>query len=212
MAFNPTQALFDLAFEYQALRFGEFELKSGRISPYFFNAGVFADGRSIDELARCYAHTLMAAGVAFDQLFGPAYKGIPLVAAIAMALHRDFGLNVPFIYNRKESKNHGEGGQLVGPPLAGRVIIVDDVISAGTSVQESIGWIEQAGAQASGVIIALDRQEIGQDDCSAVDSLRDQGMSVISVANLDGLIGWAEHKGVADLPAMQTYRKQYGAN
>lgn len=212
MAFNPTQALLDLAFEYQALRFGEFELKSGRISPYFFNAGVFADGRSIDQLARCYAQTLVDSGVAFDQLFGPAYKGIPLVAAIAMALQRDFGINVPFVYNRKEAKDHGEGGQLVGPPLTGRVIIVDDVISAGTSVKESTAWIEQAGAQASGVLIALDRQERGQDERSAVDMLRDQGMAVISVATLDGLIQWAESKGVADLEAMHAYRHRFGVS
>ena len=211
MAFNPTQALLDLAFEYKALRFGEFELKSGRISPYFFNAGVFADGRSIDQLARCYAQALMDSGVGFDQLFGPAYKGIPLVAAIAMALQRDFGLNVPFIYNRKEAKDHGEGGQLVGPPLAGRVIIVDDVISAGTSVKESVAWIEDAGAQAQGALIALDRQERGDDDRSAVQMVRDLGLHVISVATLDALIDWAKDKGVADGAAMEAYRTRYGA-
>lgn len=212
MTFNPTQALLDLAFDYQALRFGEFELKSGRISPYFFNAGVFADGRSIDQLARCYAHALVESGVAFDQLFGPAYKGIPLVAAMAVALQRDFGINVPFVYNRKEAKDHGEGGQLVGPPLAGRVIIVDDVISAGTSVTESTTWIKDAGAEARGVLIALDRQERGQDERSAVDMLRDQGMAVISVATLDDLIQWAESKGVADVVAMHAYRERFGVS
>ena len=211
MTFDPIQALLDLAFEYEALRFGEFELKSGRISPYFFNAGVFADGSSINQLARCYAQALMDSGVGFDQLFGPAYKGIPLVAAIAMALQRDFGLNVPFIYNRKEAKDHGEGGQLVGPPLAGRVIIVDDVISAGTSVKESVAWIEDAGAQAQGALIALDRQERGDDDRSAVQMVRDLGLDVISVATLDALIDWAKDKGVADGAAMEAYRTRYGA-
>jgi len=131
---------------------------------------------------------------------------------MAVALQRDFGINVPFVYNRKEAKDHGEGGQLVGPPLAGRVIIVDDVISAGTSVAESTTWIKDAGAEARGVIIALDRQERGQDERSAVDMLRDQGMAVISVATLDDLIQWAESKGVADLVAMHAYREQFGVS
>lgn len=191
---SSSDAFLDLAFAYQALRFGQFELKSGRISPYFFNAGVFADGHGIDQLARCYAQALIDSGVAFDQLFGPAYKGIPLVTAVAIALYRDHGLNVPFIYNRKEAKDHGEGGQLVGPSLAGRVIIVDDVVSAGTSVNESIAWIESAGAKAQGVLIALDRQERGADERSAVEAIEAKGLEVICVATLDRLIAWAKQK------------------
>lgn len=205
-----TRQLLDLAVQYQALRFGEFTLKSGRISPYFFNAGSFADGQGIDGLATAYAAALMDSGLKFDQLFGPAYKGIPLVSAIAMALFRDFGINVPFIYNRKEAKDHGEGGQLVGRPLEGRVIIVDDVISAGTSVRESCEWIRQAGATPEGVMIALDRQERGLDERSAVQAIRDQGLSVISVAKLEDLIDWLQEAGSDHLGAMKAYRQTYG--
>lgn len=200
----------ELASQYQALRFGEFTLKSGRISPYFFNAGVFADGQGIDGLARCYAEALMDSGLAFDQLFGPAYKGIPLVSGIAMALYRDFGVNVPFVYNRKEAKDHGEGGVLVGPPLAGRVVIVDDVVSAGTSVRESYQWIQGAGATAQGVLIALDRQERGEDERSAVQAIRDQGLEVVSVVRLDDLIAWLNETGHSASEALNSYRQKYG--
>lgn len=207
-----TRQLLDLAVQYQALRFGEFTLKSGRISPYFFNAGCFADGQGIDGLAKAYAAALMDSGVEFDQLFGPAYKGIPLVSAIAMSLFRDYGLNVPFIYNRKEAKDHGEGGQLVGPPLMGRVIIVDDVISAGTSVRESCHWIQEAGAKPEGVLIALDRQERGLDERSAVQEFMDDGLNVISVAKLTDLIDWLQESGSDHVLAMQTYREAYGVS
>lgn len=205
-----TRQLLDLSVQYQALRFGEFTLKSGRVSPYFFNAGLFADGRGIDGLAQCYAQALVDSGLAFDQLFGPAYKGIPLVSAIAMALYRDFGINVPFVYNRKEAKDHGEGGQLVGPPLQGKVLIIDDVVSAGTSVRESCQWIENAGAQAVGVLIALDRQERGQDNVSAVEEIKAQGLQVVSVAKLDDLIVWLKESQNSLATGVEAYRQTYG--
>lgn len=205
-----TRTFLELSLNYQALRFGEFTLKSGRVSPYFFNAGLFADGQGIDGLARCYAQALVNSGLEFDQLFGPAYKGIPLAAAVAMALYQDHGINVPFIYNRKEAKDHGEGGQLVGPPLSGRVVIVDDVISAGTSVGESCQWIRKAGATPQGVLIALDRQERGDDERSAVESIADQGLSVVSVAKLDDLVAWLGESGNEALSQVEAYRRAYG--
>lgn len=211
MIADHTRHFLDLAVRYQALRFGEFKLKSGRVSPYFFNAGTFCDGQAIDTLARCYADALVQSKMAFDQLFGPAYKGIPLVSAIAMALYRDHQISVPFIYNRKEAKDHGEGGDLVGPPLAGRVVIVDDVISAGTSVNESRQRIESAGATAQGVLIALDRQERGEGSASAVQSIEAEGLQVISVAKLADLIGWLKETGDDHLQAMEAYRATYGA-
>ena len=204
----------ELALEYEALRFGEFTLKSGRTSPYFFNAGAFCDGRALDRLAKCYADAIVAGGLGFDLLFGPAYKGIPLAAAIAIALERDHGRNLPFAYNRKETKDHGEGGIVVGAPLEGRVLIVDDVISAGTSINESIALIEAAGAQAVGAAIALDRQERGPDERSAVEAVRDRGLAVINVARLDDLIIWlsqSERLG-EHLPAMRAYREHYGVS
>ena len=212
MISGHTRNFLNLAMRYQALRFGEFKLKSGRVSPYFFNAGTFCDGEAIDTLARCYADALVASKMGFDQLFGPAYKGIPLVSAIAMALYRDHQISVPFIYNRKEAKDHGEGGHLVGPPLAGRGVIVDDVISAGTSVNESRQWIEAAGATAQGVLIALDRQERGQGTSSAVQSIEAEGLQVVSVAKLSDLIGWLKETGDDHLLAMEAYRASYGAD
>jgi len=205
-----TRTFLELSLNYQALRFGEFTLKSGRVSPYFFNAGLFADGQGIDGLARCYAQALVNSGLEFDQLFGPAYKGIPLAAAVAMALYQDHGINVPFVYNRKEAKDHGEGGQLVGPPLSGRVVIVDDVISAGTSVGESCHWIREAGATPQGVLIALDRQERGDDERSAVESITDQGLTVVSVAKLDDLVAWLDENGNEALGQVEAYRRAYG--
>jgi orotate phosphoribosyltransferase len=208
---DHTQSFLDLAVRYEALRFGEFTLKSGRVSPYFFNAGVFADGEGIDGLARCYAQALIDSNMAFDQLFGPAYKGIPLVAVIALTLWRDFGINVPYVYNRKEAKDHGEGGLLVGPPLQGRVVIVDDVISAGTSVAESMQWIESANATPSGVLIALDRQERGVGSVSAVQAVEAQGLQVASIAKLADLIAWLKKQGHKHLGAMEAYQATYGA-
>jgi len=204
---------FDLALEKGNLAFGEFTLKSGRVSPYFFNAGGFDDGASLATLADCYSDALQAAGVEFDMLFGPAYKGIPLAAAVAIAFARRHGRNLPFCYNRKEAKDHGEGGDLVGAPLAGRVLIVDDVISAGTSVRESMERITAAGAVPAGVAIALDRQERGQGDRSAAREVeRDYGVPVTAIAGLDDLIEHAEAHQVdrIDLPALRAYRARYG--
>jgi orotate phosphoribosyltransferase len=207
-----TQRFIDLALEHQALRFGSFTLKSGRQSPYFFNAGAFNDGAGLDGLARCYAEAIVTSGHDFDMLFGPAYKGIPLAAAIAISLYRDHGRNVPFAFNRKEAKDHGEGGSIVGARLAGRVLIVDDVISAGTSVRESVELIGRAGAQPSGVAIALDRQERGVDDRSSVAAVREAGLEVITIASLADLIAWLDdHDDLAvHQTAMSEYQSRYG--
>ncbi len=204
---------FELALSRGNLRFGEFTLKSGRISPYFFNAGGFDDGDSLAALALCYALAIEASGVAFDMLFGPAYKGIPLAAAIAVAMSRDRGRNVPFAYNRKEEKDHGEGGTLVGAPMRGAVLITDDVISAGTSVRESVNWITAAGAVPAGVAIALDRQERGLGDTSAAREVEAEfGIPVIAIAGLDDLIAYLEEydgQGI-DIAAIRRYRHAYG--
>lgn len=201
-----------LALDAEALRFGEFTLKSGRVSPYFFNAGRFDHGASLAALATCYADAIDAAGVEFDLLFGPAYKGIPLVAVVAVALAQA-GLNLPFSFNRKETKDHGEGGCIVGAPLAGRVLIVDDVISAGTSVRESVELICSAGATPCGVVIALDRMERGRGELSAVQEVRrDYGIPVVAVASLDDLLAFLH--GRPDFShneaAVASYRQEYG--
>jgi orotate phosphoribosyltransferase len=195
------------------LRFGEFRTKAGRLSPYFFNAGLFHDGASLGELSRYYAQAALASGIAFDLIFGPAYKGITLAAATAVALAQ-MGHNVPFSYNRKEAKDHGEGGSIVGAPLAGRVLIIDDVISAGTSVRESEAMIRAAGAVPAGVLIALDRQERGLGELSAAQEVsRNHGMPVTAIATLDDVL--ATLRGRADLreriAAIEEYRRQYGA-
>ena len=210
---NYKQKFFELAMARGNLKFGEFTLKSGRVSPYFFNAGGFDDGRSLEVLADCYAQAVLDAGVSFDMLFGPAYKGIPLAAGIAIMLNASHGRNVPFAYNRKEAKDHGEGGSLVGAELSGDVLITDDVISAGTSVRESINWITRAGARACGVAIALDRQERGQGKMSAAQEVTNEfGIPVIAIAGLDDLIDFLESQSVAniDIEAIRRYRKAYG--
>jgi len=202
----------DFAIQKQVLLFGEFKTKAGRLSPYFFNAGVFDDGESLKKLGEFYAKAILASGVAFDGLFGPAYKGIPLAATIAVAL-AGMGHNVPFTYNRKEAKDHGEGGTLVGAKLAGRILIVDDVISAGTSVRESVALIKAAGATPAAVAIALDRMERGQGALSAVQEVEEQhGMPVISIINLDALMAFlADQPGwQLTLAAITGYRAQYG--
>ena len=194
------------------LRFGEFKTKAGRLSPYFFNAGLFCDGASLGALCDFYARAILASGLAVDVLFGPAYKGIPLVAGTAMAL-ASRGRSLPFAYNRKEAKDHGEGGTLVGAPLAGRVLIVDDVISAGTSVRESVELIRAAGAVPAGVLIALDRQERGMGELSAVQEVeRDYGIPVVSVAALTDLIAFlgGSPELERNLDAVEAYRLQYG--
>jgi len=205
---------FELALRKGNLAFGRFTLKSGRISPYFFNAGGFDDGASLAELAHCYADAIVDSGVEFDMLFGPAYKGIPLAAATAVALHLHHGRNVPFAFNRKEAKDHGEGGSIVGAPLGGRVLIVDDVISAGTSVRESIGIIRGAGAVATGVVIALDREERGTGEFSAAQEVnREYGIPCISIAGLGDLIRYLEAhgRGRVDIDAIREYRERYGS-
>ncbi|MBB2494092.1 orotate phosphoribosyltransferase [Aquipseudomonas ullengensis] len=201
------------AIERGVLRFGEFTLKSGRTSPYFFNAGLFSSGLALAQLGRFYAAALMEGGIDFDVLFGPAYKGIPLAAATAVALAEQHQRDLPWCFNRKEAKDHGEGGTLVGAPLAGRVMIVDDVITAGTAIREVMQIIQAQGAQAAGVLIALNRQERGQGELSAIQEVeRDYGMPVVSIVSLeqvlDYLAGDAELK--QHLPAVEAYRAQYG--
>ena len=203
------------------LRFGEFKTKAGRLSPYFFNAGLFDDGAKLGELAQFYAQRLLASGIEFDMIFGPAYKGIPLGAVLAVELARA-GKNVPFAYNRKEAKDHGEGGTLVGAPLQGRVLIVDDVMSAGTAVRESIALIQRAGATAHAVVIALDRQEKategGQDvNHSAVQYVQQQlGLQVCAIAKLNDLLQYLQHHSVTGLAdaheRVNAYRTRYGVD
>ena len=205
--------LFELSFNKGNLSFGSFTLKSGRVSPYFFNAGGFDDGASLGELARCYAGAITDSGLDFDMLFGPAYKGIPLAAATAVALNEYHQRNVPYAFNRKEAKDHGEGGTIVGAPLCGKVLVIDDVISAGTSVRESISIIRSAGAETAGVVIALDRQERGSGELSAVQQVESEyGIPCTSIAGLDDLIRYLESKPIEnmDLKAIQRYRERYG--
>jgi len=203
----------ELAHRYDVLRFGEFTLKSGRISPYFFNAGAFSSGGALAALGRCYAHRIVESGVPFDVLLGPAYKGIPLAAATAIALAEVFSRDVPFAYNRKEAKGHGEGGVLVGAPLQGSVMVVDDVITAGTAVREAYQIIAGAGAEIAGLVISLDRQERGQGAYSAVQELKQSlGIPVISIVQLDDLINILEESSEYEqyLEPVLAYRKQYG--
>jgi orotate phosphoribosyltransferase len=207
-----TAQFIDFAIKKQVLRFGEFKTKAGRLSPYFFNAGLFNDGESLMKLGEFYAAAILKSGVKFDMLFGPAYKGITLAASISIALARQ-GHNFPYAYNRKEAKDHGEGGTIVGAPLQGKVLIVDDVISAGTSVRESVEMIKAAGATPAGVAIAIDRQERGLGALSAVQEVeKDSGMPVIKIATLADLIQFLD--GAADLAefksAVQAYRETYG--
>ena len=208
------QDFIEFALGCKVLRFGEFTTKAGRLSPYFFNAGLFNDGDSLGRLAEFYAKAVDADELGFDMLFGPAYKGIPLVAAIAIALAQR-GKNFPFAYNRKEAKDHGEGGSVVGAPLSGRVLIVDDVISAGTSVRESVELIRAAGAIPAGVLIALDRQERGLGALSAVQEVqRDYGIPVIAVAGLGDLMAFLEHhvEFAEYRDAVARYRSEYGVS
>ena len=207
------EKFFELAMAKGNLRFGSFTLKSGRQSPYFFNAGGFDDGQSLAQLGDCYAQAIGAADLEFDMLFGPAYKGIPLAAAIAISFHQLKQEAVPYSYNRKEAKDHGEGGVIVGAPLAGRVLITDDVISAGTSVRESIELIQAAGATPTGVAIALDRQERGQGEQSAAEEVQSTfGIPVIAIAGLGDLIEYLESRPGTDvdIDAIRRYRREYG--
>jgi orotate phosphoribosyltransferase len=204
----------DLALARNALRFGEFTLKSGRVSPYFFNAGLFDSGAALAVLGRAYADAAMCSGIRFDMLFGPAYKGIVLAAVSAVALSEQHGSDVPFAYNRKEAKDHGEGGALVGAPLRGRVLIVDDVITAGTAIRESLALIRAHGAEPAGVLIALDREERGQGELSATQELQAEfGIPAVAIARLSDLLAYAADK--AELAAhharLVAYRERYGA-
>jgi orotate phosphoribosyltransferase len=195
------------------LRFGQFTLKSGRSSPYFFNAGLFNSGLALARLGRFYAEALVNSGIAFDVLFGPAYKGIPLAAATAVALAEQHERDLPWCFNRKEAKAHGEGGSLVGAPLTGRVMIVDDVITAGTAIREVMQIIAAEGAQAAGVLIALNRQERGQGELSAIQEVeRDFGMPVVSIVALDQVLEYLADDAALKqyLPAVQAYRSEYG--
>lgn len=212
MAHTPDQFI-RFALQTGVLKFGEFQLKSGRLSPYFFNSGLFNSGGSLAELGRFYAQRIHTSQLPFDVLFGPAYKGIPLAATTAVALADHHQHDVPYAFNRKEAKDHGEGGQLVGAPLTGKVLIIDDVISAGTSVRESVEIIRAAGAEPAGVIIALDRQERGQGALSAIQEVEAQyQIPVISIINLDNLLRFIEND--PDLqshqPAVAAYRLEYG--
>ena len=196
-----------------ALRCGEFTLKSGRLSPYFFNTGAFDRGSTLAELGRHYAHAIVAAGLQFDVLFGPAYKGIPLGTAIAIALFRDHGRDVPLAFNRKEAKTHGEGGNILGSPLVGRVLIVDDVISAGTSVGEAMQLISAAGAHAVGVMISLDRQERGRGAQSAAQEVEhEHGIPVGHIVGLADVLEYLREQGghPHELAAIAAYRSEYG--
>jgi orotate phosphoribosyltransferase len=208
----------ELALAREALRFGQFRLKSGRDSPYFFNAGLFSDGEAAALLGRCYAAAIVRSGLEFDMIFGPAYKGIPLATAAAIGLATHHGRTVPYAYNRKEAKDHGEGGLVVGAALHGRVLIVDDVITAGTAVRESLELIRRAGAEPVGVALALDREERGQGELSAVQELeRNEGLKCVSIVTLSDLIetlsapaGGAPRISAEQIAQLRAYRARYG--
>ncbi|MES9827365.1 MAG: orotate phosphoribosyltransferase [Candidatus Thiodiazotropha sp.] len=203
----------NFALDVGVLRFGEFTLKSGRVSPYFFNAGLFNSGASLARLGRYYAQAIVDSGIAFDLLYGPAYKGIPLAAVTAAALYDQHGIDIPYAFNRKEAKDHGEGGVIVGHALEGRVLIIDDVISAGTSVRESVDIIQSIQAIPAGVVIALDRQERGQGERSAIQEVEsDYGMPVSAIVRLEQLIEYLQESDDSgeSLQRIQAYRDQYG--
>jgi len=215
---NFRQDFIHFAIKQEVLCFGEFKTKAGRLSPYFFNAGLFNDGESLKQLTQFYAQAILFSAIPFDMLYGPAYKGIPLAAGTAIAL-AEKGRNVPYCFNRKETKDHGEGGSTVGAKLQGRVLIIDDVISAGTSVRESIVLIRAAGAMPCGVVIALDRMELGQqterneDELSAAQEVhRNYGIPVVAIATLDDLLCYLQDNPsmVQNLQAVQSYRDRYG--
>lgn len=202
----------NFALEKGVLRFGEFTLKSGRISPYFFNAGLFNSGSALARLGRFYAQAIVDSGIKFDVLYGPAYKGIPLAAVTAAALYDHHQIDIPYAFNRKEAKSHGEGGSIVGHALEGQILIIDDVITAGTAIRDSMDIIEAEGAKPAGVVIALDRQEKGKGDKSAIQEVeQDYGIPVASIAKLENVIGFLEQQGNADhLANIRAYRDQYG--
>lgn len=208
------RAFIEFAIQQGVIRFGEFELKSGRLSPYFFNAGEFKTGSALARLGDYYASALIDSGVAVDTLFGPAYKGIPLVAATAIAMSQQHQRDIPYVFNRKEAKDHGEGGVLVGAPLVGEVVIVDDVITAGTAIREVMSLFDAApAARAAGVVIAIDRQERGAGELSAIQEVeKAYGLKVISVVCLDDIVQYLSDQGtfVQELERIGSYRRQYG--
>ncbi len=211
---QPYQHQFiELAIARKALSFGEFTLKSGRVSPYFFNAGMFASGAALAQLGRCYAHAIVESGVEFDVLFGPAYKGIPLAAVTAAALADHFDRDVPYTYNRKEKKDHGEGGVLVGAPLEGRVLVIDDVITAGTAVREVMSIITAHEAKPAGVVIGLNRQERGNGELSAIQEVeREYSIPVLSIVNLQQILDYLSTSNDQSdhVQSIELYREQYG--
>ena len=212
---NYQQEFIEFALSQGVLQFGEFTLKSGRVSPYFFNSGLFNNGASLGKLGDFYAQAIHASGTGFDMLFGPAYKGIPLVAAVAIAMAQHYQTSCPYSFDRKEVKDHGEGGLIVGAPLHGRILIIDDVISAGTSTNHSVGIIQHAGATPVGVAIALDRQETGPDGDSAIAEIeQSHGIGVISIIKLENLIEYLQsrHDKAEFLSNINQYRKKYGVN
>ncbi|WP_292979808.1 orotate phosphoribosyltransferase [Nitrosomonas sp.] len=207
------QQFIDFTLRYDVLRFGNFKTKAGRPSPYFFNAGLFNDGLALKQLGQFYAQAILASGIPFDALFGPAYKGIPLVSTIAIAL-AEAGHNHPFSFNRKEAKDHGEGGNIVGAPLAGRILIVDDVVSAGLSVGESVSLIHAVGATPCGITVALDRMEKGEGEYSTLQEIRNKhGIPVISLITLDDIVAYLRTRQdlALHIPAIESYRTLYGA-
>lgn len=211
---EPYQKTFiELALKYQVLQFGEFTLKSGRVSPYFFNAGLFNSGLALAELGDCYAEAIIKSGVSFDVLFGPAYKGIPLAATTSVALAKQHALDKAYCFNRKEAKDHGEGGSLVGAPLKGKVLIVDDVMTAGTAARESIEIIKAEGAEVAGICVAIDRQERGKSERSAIQEIeQDFNIPVVSIIQLDSILSYLEETGENPdtLEAMRKYQTEYG--
>jgi len=212
---NYKQKFIEMSIQIGALKFGEFELKSGRVSPYFFNMGLFSTGQAIKNIGDFYASALEESNIEFDMLFGPAYKGIPLTSVMSASLFMNHDKDVPFVYNRKEKKDHGEGGQIVGPSLSGKIVIVDDVITAGTAIKEASQIIREAGAEISGIIIAIDRQEKGAGEYSAVQEVSSNlGVPVISIVNLDQILAFVKNSSSEledHVEAIENYRKEYGA-
>ena len=202
----------DFMLEIGALKFGEFTLKSGRVSPYFFNAGQFNQGNHLSQLGQFYAQAIEASGIKFDVLFGPAYKGIPLAAATAIALNDSFNRSVPYSFNRKEAKDHGEGGDIVGHPLEGDILIIDDVITAGTAIREAKDIIEASGAKTQGVVVALDRQEKGKGELSAIQEVEQNfGITVVSIINLSHIVDYLKANNDKNIISrIESYRSQYG--
>ena len=212
---NYKQKFIEMSIQIGALKFGEFELKSGRVSPYFFNMGLFSTGQALKNIGDFYASALEESNIEFDMLFGPAYKGIPLASVMSASLFMNHDKDVPFVYNRKEKKDHGEGGRIVGPPLYGKIVIVDDVITAGTAIKEASQIIRETGAEISGIIIAIDRQEKGAGEYSAVQEASSKlGVPVISIVNLDQILAFVKNSSSEledHVEAIESYRKEYGA-